>query len=184
MPPRQTKCKICRTLFAKRSITHKVCGPDCAIELATQDRQKREKKAHREQKVKQRTRRDWLKLAQSAVNLYVRKRDEALPCISCGRHHNGQYHAGHYMSVGARPELRFDLANINKQCAPCNDHLSGNIALYRINLIRKIGQAEVDRLEGPVPPQKWTIEELIEIRKTYTAKAKDCHKDIHETGEF
>lgn len=171
--PRQSRCKVCRNPFTKLSISHKVCGADCAIELAKREREKKAAKAARQQKVKARTRRDWLKLAQAAVNAYVRKRDEALPCISCQRHHNGQYHAGHYMSVGAKPELRFDLSNINKQCAPCNDHLSGNIALYRINLIRKIGQAEVERLEGPTTPQKWTIEQLIEIRDHYRAKTKE-----------
>lgn len=172
MPPRQSKCKVCRTPYTKLSISHKVCGPDCAIELAKREREKREHKAHREQKVKQRTRRDWLKLAQVEFNKYIRTRDAAEPCISCQRHHNGQYHAGHYMSVGAKPELRFDEAGCNKQCSACNNHLSGNIALYRVNLIRKIGQAEVDRLEGPIAPQKWTIEQLIEIRDHYRAKAK------------
>lgn len=171
--PRQSKCKICRAPFTKLSITHRACSPEHALELARQERAKKAAKAARQAKVKARTRRDWLKLAQSAVNAYVRKRDSALPCISCGRHHTGQYHAGHYMSVGAKPEIRFDLSNINKQCSACNNHLSGNIAMYRINLIKKIGQTEVDRLEGPTPPRKWTIEELIEIRRTYIAKLKE-----------
>ena len=93
---------------------------------------KQERKELREAKQRIKTRAEWLKEAQSEVNRYVRLRDKDLPCISCGRFHNGQYHAGHYRTVGSAPELRFELSNIHKQCAPCNNHLSGNIVNYRL----------------------------------------------------
>ncbi|WP_258530002.1 recombination protein NinG [Pseudomonas aeruginosa] len=66
-----------------------------------------------------------------------------------GAFHDGQYHAGHYRSVGSHPELRFDEDNVHKQCAPCNNHKSGDVVNYRINLVAKIGAAAVARLEGP-----------------------------------
>lgn len=169
---RLTKCKICRTLFKKLSISHKVCSPDCAIELVKREKEKAARKETAKKKVAMRSRRDWLKLAQEPCNAFVRLRDDKDPCISCGRHHKGQYHAGHYLSIGSHPELRFHEDNIHKQCSACNNHKSGNIRLYRENLIKKIGLERVESLEGPHLPQKWTIEELRDIRDTYKQKIK------------
>jgi hypothetical protein len=81
------------------------------------------------------------------------------------------------MSRGARPDLRFDLDNIHKQCAPCNEHLSGNIANYRIELVKRIGQAGVDRLEGPAKPDKLTRDELIEMKARFRAMARELAKE-------
>jgi hypothetical protein len=144
-----------------------------ALELLKLDKEKRQRKEHAAAKVKALSRREWLKAAQTTVNAYVRKRDEGQPCISCQRHHKGQYHAGHYLTTGARPELRFELDNINLQCSPCNLHLSGNLILYRVNLIKKIGIERVEWLEGPHDPQKWTIDELKETIATYKRKLKE-----------
>lgn len=168
-----SKCKICRTEYTKRSITHKTCSPECALALVSKDKEKAARKEFRKRNEEFRSRSEWMKLAQQAFNAFIRKRDEKLPCISCGRYHNGQYHAGHYLSTGARPEIRFDESNVHRQCAPCNDHLSGNIALYRINLIKKIGLERVEWLEGPHEPKKWTIDELKDIIKLYKLKLKE-----------
>jgi hypothetical protein len=170
---RLTKCRICRTPYQKWSITQKVCSNiACAIEQVKLDKLKKARKDHADAKVTARPRREWLKLAQQAFNQFIRARDEKLPCISCGRHHTGQYHAGHYFTTGARPELRFDESNCHKQCAPCNNHLSGNIALYRVNLIKKIGIDRVEWLEGPHGSAKWQIPELQGIIKEYRGKLK------------
>ena len=114
----------------------------------------------------------WAKEAQTAFNAFVRERDADQPCISCGRWHNGQYHAGHYLSVGARPELRFTESNAHKQCAPCNTHLSGNAVLYRRALVAKFGAEFVEQLEGPHQPRRDTIEDLQNIKRIYTALTK------------
>jgi len=170
----KAKCKICRTPYNKLNINHKTCSNiACAIELVRRDKEKKARKETRERKVAVRSRADWLKLAQGKFNTWVRKRDELFTCISCDRHHTGQYHAGHYLSTGARPELRFDESNCHKQCSACNNHLSGNIALYRINLIKKIGLERVEWLEGPHEPKKWTIPELQEIYALYKKKLKE-----------
>ncbi len=95
---------------------------------------------------------------------------------SCGRFHDGQYHAGHYRSVGSHPELRFDEDNVHKQCAPCNNHKSGDVVNYRINLVAKIGAAAVARLEGPHDARKWTVEEIKAIKALYRAKARDAKR--------
>lgn len=121
--------------------------------------------------------RSWyLKEAQKWFNKFIRLRDANEPCISCGRHHNGQYHAGHYRSVGSSPELRFNEMNCQKQCAPCNSYLSGNIINYRPRLIDKIGVDAVNWLEGPHEPSKFTIDDLKDLIKKYKQKCSELEK--------
>jgi hypothetical protein len=114
----------------------------------------------------------WAKEAQTEFNKFIRLRDADQPCISCGRHHTGQYHAGHFLSVGARPELRFTESNVHKQCAPCNTHLSGNAVLFRRGLIAKLGPVCVEWLEGNHQPRRDTVDTLIALKREYAAKAR------------
>lgn len=175
---RKRKCKYCAEYVTGwiKVPAGVFCNFDHAIAFANQPKIKAatEKKIHAEKKtrIRDNDRSYWLKTAQTAFNAYIRKRDEHLPCISCQRHHSGQYHAGHYRSVGGNPELRFEPLNNNKQCMPCNSHLSGNLIDYRINLIKKIGQEKVDWLEGPHEPKRYTIEDLKELSKYYKAELK------------
>jgi hypothetical protein len=124
--------------------------------------------------VKLKTRATLTKEAQQAFNAWVRMRDAHFPCVSCGRMHEGQWHAGHYLSTAARPDLRFTETNVAKQCAPCNTYLSGNSVLYRMGLIRRIGQAEVDRLEGPPTAEKLTRDQIIALRDSYRQKLREA----------
>jgi hypothetical protein len=150
---------------------HTVCSPRCASKSVKTAR-KAEKAAYKRRQEAAKPRAQWLKEAQAAFNAYIRMRDAHLPCISCGRMHDGQWHAGHYLSTGARPELRFTEVNVWRQCSPCNTHLHGNLVLYRAELIRRIGLAGVERLEGPHPTRKYTVDDLREIRDTYRSKLK------------
>lgn len=167
-----SKCRQCKQSFIKQRPLQDVCGYVCGLLLAKAKREKEERKDFRERKAKIKSRSAWLKEAQQVFNVYIRARDRRLPCISCGRFHKGQWHAGHYLSVGARPELRFDEANTHRQCSACNNYLSGNIALYRISLLKRIGLVDVERLEGPNGMKKYTIEDLKQIISTYKAKIK------------
>ena len=179
------KCKICGERFETTFPERKWCSPECGTKLAQQlyakQREKALRKRNREERAKIKaakarikSRSQWLKEAQAVFNRYIRLRDKDLPCISCGRFHQGQWHAGHYRSVGACPELRFDERNVNKQCAPCNNHKSGNAIEYRINLVQKIGVEQVEWLERQDhPPQKYTIDDCKEIIKHYKAKIKE-----------
>ena len=157
----------------------KVCCGACAIAFAVSERGKAEKVAKVKERKADAVKRESLKSlsdlareAQTAVNSFIRLRDADEPCISCGRYHQGQWHAGHYLSRGARPELRFNELNIHKQCSPCNTHLSGNAVLYRAGLIEKIGIKAVEWLEGPHPLNHFTRDDLKHIKATYAAKAK------------
>jgi len=137
---------------------------------------KKKRQEVRQAKEKVKTKGAYAKDTQTAFNAYIRTRDAELPCVSCGRHHQGQYHAGHYRTVGAHPELRFDENNCHKQCAPCNNHKSGNVVDYRINLAVKIGAEKLAWLEGPHEAKKYTIDELKALTKCYRQKLKEIVK--------
>lgn len=119
----------------------------------------------------------WMKRAQSAFNAWVRARDAGQPCISCGRIHQGQNHAGHYRPAGSNPELRFEPDNCHLQCAPCNSHLSGNLGKYRPALIAKIGLERVEWLEGPHEPKRYRKEDYQTIESEYKAKLKELQSN-------
>lgn len=168
-------CRSCREKFAPAKPMQAVCSPACAIAQVSKAKAKaaaEDRKLTAKALVKLKTRATLIREAQTAFNAYIRARDAGLSCVSCGRQHEGQWHAGHFQSTGARPDLRFDEANVHKQCAPCNSYLSGNLIPYRPELIRRVGQGEVDRLEGPASPDKMTREQIIELRKTYVAKTR------------
>lgn len=161
-----------------RATTQVVCSWQCASTFTAKEKVKRERKEYREKKEALKSRRDWLNDAQTAFNAYIRLRDDKLPCVSCGRHHTGQYHAGHYRSVGAAPQLRYNEDNVHKQCQPCNTHKSGNAIEYRINLVKRIGIERVEWLENNNDVVKWTIEQAKQIKELYNRKLKELRKGI------
>ena len=180
---REKACKVCRIRFMPTRSMQVVCSPACAFDYSRMQATKaevvaalNERKTIKMKLEKLKTVRELLKEAQAAFNSYVRERDKALPCVSCGRFHTGAYDAGHYRSTGAAPSLRFDEANVHKQCVPCNQHKSGNIIEYRLGLIQRIGIEEVERIEGPLPEVKWTREAAREIKALYVAKLKELRR--------
>ncbi|KPB29774.1 recombination protein NinG [Pseudomonas syringae pv. syringae] len=173
----------CDIQFVPAQLGQKVCGWACglAIAPANQDRARkaiaqRERSELKARKEKLKSRSDHIKDTQQAFNEWVRHRDMGEPCVSCGRHHNGQWHAGHYRSVGGHPALRFEPLNVWRQCAPCNTHKSGDLVNYRAELVRRIGIVNVEWLEGPHEPQKYTIEELKALTAKYRALTRELKK--------
>lgn len=187
---KEVKAKTCKnpacgvSFKPSFSTAQKVCSWACGLAIAPENREKARKaiaevgrKEIRAAKERIKPRTQYLREAQQAFNEWVRLRDAALPCVSCGRHHEGQYHAGHYRTVGANPELRFEPLNVHKQCAPCNNHKSGDIVNYRISLLQRIGAANVEWLEGPHEPQRYTIEDLKKIKTDYRAMTKELKRE-------
>lgn len=169
---KQKTCKACREKFTPARALQVVCGRQCSEAFATAKRAKAERRALAVGRLSVKTRSEWQREAQVAFNAWIRARDAGRPCISCGRHHNGQWHAGHFLSTGARPNLRFDPANVHKQCQPCNTHLHGNLVNYRINLIQRIGLAEVERLEADHTRRHYTVDELKAMKRDFAAQAR------------
>ncbi len=184
------RCKVCRSEFVPRQGFQTWCSPDCGYKLSQAKQSKERAKVDkaeraeiRQAKERIKSRGDHLKDAQAAFNAWIRERDAPLPCISCGRHHEGQYHAGHYRTTAAAPELRFEPLNVHKQCAPCNNHMSGNIVEYRINLVKKIGVEAVEWLEGPHEPAKLTIEDIKAITAKYRALVRELKRKLAQDAQ-
>ena len=169
------RCKICRDKFEPKYFLQKAClNPKCLAEWSKNDREHKANVKHKADKKRLKDNDKPLRNreAQKAFNAFIRARDSALPCVSCGRHHSGKYDAGHYRSRGAFPELRFNELNCHKQCSPCNTQLSGNIANYRPILLERIGVDNLAFVEGPHEPKKYTCAELKEIELKYKEKLK------------
>lgn len=185
-PAKPKKCCVatCRASFVPSRMGQAVCSPACAMIDAPRHEPKArkaladiERKDIKVRKEKLKSRADHAKDTQQAFNEWVRLRDAELPCVSCGRHHDGQYHAGHYRTVAANPAIRFEPLNVHKQCAPCNNHKSGDIVNYRIELLKRIGAEAVEWLEGPHEPKRYTVEQLKAMTAEYRAKTKELKKE-------
>jgi hypothetical protein len=148
-----------------------------ALEAAKVKRIKAEDRAHREKLAAVKPMSHWHALTQRAVNALVQARDRGKPCISCGTTSAAQWDAGHYLSRGANPALRYHTQNIHLQCVRCNVHLSGNQAAYRVGLIARIGIAEVEWLESPHPLAKHTRESLADLRRWDKAETRRIKRE-------
>ena len=173
------RCTYCKEYFLAEKMVSVPAGYFCTIEHAKEYglkrsqalKVKRERAEHKKARENIKRRSDWIKEAQSAFNAYIRIRDKYKPCISCGRHHQGQYHAGHFYTTKARPDIRFNVFNVHKQCSVCNNYLSGNLLPYRENLILKIG---LDRVEDLRMERIYLadIEHLKRVKDIFSRKTK------------
>lgn len=174
---KQKRCAVCRDEFLPRNSLQKVCGVPCALKVYAANWQKEFDKETRKRKkaISDSDPKLWAKKAQAMFNAYIRLRDADCGCISCNKPANwqGQWAAGHYRTVGAHPELRFNELNVHKQCnRDCNSGKSGNVLEYRIRLIQKIGLLNVDFLEGAHEPARYRIEDYKDIYRVYREKLK------------
>ncbi len=163
----------CDVMFTPRNGFQKTHHWECAIKYQKEQNEKRIQK-EKNLSLKEFNQNDvsWLKKnAQKAFNAYIRERDRDLGCISCGNT-TRQMHCGHFKSQGGNGNLRFNEDNCHKQCALCNEKLSGNLILYRENLIKKIGQERVYALDIK-EVKSYSVIDLRAIIITYKQKLKD-----------
>lgn len=184
------KCKVCKEPYAPHNSLQRACSPACALTLVKRENERkaaREAKESRQwlrkQKELLKTKGEHTKEAQQAFNAYIRARDHGQPCISCdavlddsGLMTGSRIDAGHYRSVGACPELRFEELNCWAQCSRCNQHLSGNAVEYRIRLRERIGDDALAWLEGKHEPKRYTVDDLKAIKAKYRKLARELQK--------
>ena len=177
------KCRICKEAFEPVRPLQTACSMECAIgyanritEKKNRERELEDRRELKARKEKLKTLSDHAKDAQKAVNAYVRARDEGLPCITCGTTNPIQWHAGHYLTRGAHPELALDPMNINRQCSQCNDHGSGRQLDHRKGILDRYGQSRLDYLEAPHPPKRYRIEDYKAITAEFKQKLKDLQQ--------
>lgn len=188
--PKHRNCKVCNERFKPAAIYEWWCCEEHKIEYAVlvmkerrkqnydneikqrQERQKEDRKQLKVRRINAQPKSYWIKQAQQAVNAFVRARDSNLPCVSCGTHSAAQWDAGHYRTTAAAPQFRFDPRQIQKQCSVCNQHKSGNIVPYRVELIKRIGIETVEAIENNHERRSYSIEELKGIRDYYRLELK------------
>ena len=174
--PRKKMCAVCREKFQPQRMMQPCCSVPCAIEKAKRDKAKQMRKETRKAKQKLKSRGQWLREAQTVFNQWIRLSKPNV-CISCGNTFSGgqQPQAGHFKSIGARPDLRFTEDNCWVQDVGCNSYKSGNIEAYRAQLVHLIGQDRLDALEV-VGKSDWSIDEIKQIKAKYQAKIKEWKK--------
>ncbi|MGM7882329.1 recombination protein NinG [Yersinia enterocolitica] len=188
--PNHRNCKVCKTRFKPETVYQWWCNEEHRIEYAVlvmkdkrsrdqaselkrrREKEREEKKELKVRKINAKPKTYWIKQAQQAVNAFVRARDSSLPCVSCGTHSTAQWDAGHYRTTAAAPQFRFDPRQIHKQCSVCNQHKSGNIVPYRVELIKRIGIETVEVIENNHERRSYTVEELNGIRDYYRLELK------------
>lgn len=200
---KQKTCKACGTKFKPHLSTQKACSVRCALDMAPAnlDRarkaiEQRERAQLKARKEKLKSRSDYIQEAEKAVRDYRRTYELSIGsgCISCGESQEailaeqgwktgGAFDAGHFLSKGARPELRMEPKNIWLQCKGCN---AGSFKFarkgatvsegFRAGLIERIGLEEVEALEADHTPRKYTIEELQAIKSEYREKLKTLNR--------
>jgi hypothetical protein len=205
------KCRYskCRQPFTPRYRTTEVACSDEHARLYAREMPEKQRAEHsmkianaekRERKASLKSRKDWVREAQAVFNAMIRERDYFRPCISCGARimtveHGGVWDAGHYRSVGAAPELRFEPLNVHKQCKSCNsgvirqgsrvlvahdaERYASIHARYRVNLIERIGLQQVEWLESyhePLHPSADWLREQIRQWRVETRRMRESRE--------
>ena len=128
--------------------------------------------------------------AQKPINDYVRLRDKGKSCPSCGKSEEeveaaqgwktgGAWDAGHFMSRGAKNQLRFNLNNIHRQCKSCNAG-EGQFSFKRETvgerfeeeLIKRIGPEKVEALKNNNELSSFSRSYLERIHKIFSRKVR------------
>lgn len=180
-PKRRTrKCAVpdCRQPFEPRSMTHKACSPDCAEALVALEKKRENRRALVEFRKKHKSKAKHIAELQVVFNAWVRERDADQPCIDCGRFAaktgvpGGEWDAGHYLSRGHAPHLRFDERNVHRQLKGCNRPGGATRAAFRQGMEARIGREALLALESDVTQRHYTIADVIAMKAHYAEKLR------------
>ena len=170
----QRKCLVCKDKFTPQNNTQIVCNPACAVEYMKRQRSKEWKQQKKEIKQNLETKSEVLKALQIVFNTYIRLRDKDKNCISCDKKLVGKYDAGHFFSVGAYPNLRFNENNVHGQCVHCNRDKHGNQKEYDLRLKKILSNKEyLELLESRNKPLKLSLDDVKELIVIYKQKIKE-----------
>lgn len=169
--PKFCKYKPCNKEFINyNSVSRKYCSYSCEAK-DTKDKEVDQKVKQMKENLKGHS--YYIQFLQVVFNTFIRVRDKGKDCISCDSKLDDKYHAGHYLSTGAYPNLRFEETNVHGQCIRCNMHLHGALIPYTEKLPKRIGlDAYYELLEKRKQEKKYTIPEIKELIKLYRDKTK------------
>jgi len=168
------RCKHCKEKFEPARFNQKYCfNPECVRVWIDTEKSKQWKAKKTKLKKELMSLQDYLKIA----NKYIRLRDKDKGCISCGKALTSKFDAGHFLSVGSYPNLRFNEDNVHGQCVYCNQHQHGNQIEYGLRLPLRISQDAYNRLMNKRGDAlKLTLDEIKELIKIYKTKIKEHGK--------
>lgn len=173
-----TRCKNCKQLFTKIRWNQKYClEAECVKVWVTEAKDQNWKKTKKKMQAEIETVQELMKAAQIVFNKYIRIRDKAQPCISCGSPLTDKFDAGHYFSSGGHKAVTFDEDNVHGQCVACNQWKHGNLIQYQIGIEQRIGGERLMLLhEKAHKSAKYIREELRDLITTYKSKIKELEK--------
>lgn len=186
---RLSKCKYHKVKFTPKYPFQKFCLSDDECIKAfnefvkTEKEKQRVKQWQKEKKVikeKLLTKSDYLNIAQKVFNTFIRLRDKDKNCISCDKKLTGKFDAGHFFSVGAYPNLRFNENNVHGQCVHCNRDKHGNVKEYDLRLQKLLNEEDYQNLlKQRHEPLKLSIDQVKDLIKEYKIKIKEI-KDFEK----
>jgi vacuolar-type H+-ATPase catalytic subunit A/Vma1 len=168
------RCKNCKQKFEPVRFNQKFCfDSECVKVWVSEAKDQNWKKTKKKMKAEIETVQELMKAAQIVFNKYIRERDKAQPCISCGSKLEDKFDAGHYFSSGGHKAVTFDEDNVHGQCVACNQWKHGNLIQYQIGIEHRIGGERLMQLhEKAHKSVKYTREELRDLIKHYKEKIK------------
>jgi vacuolar-type H+-ATPase catalytic subunit A/Vma1 len=168
------RCKNCKQKFEPVRFNQKFCfDPECVKVWVSEAKDQNWKNTKKKMKAEIETVQELMKAAQIVFNKYIRERDKAQPCISCGSKLEDKFDAGHYFSSGGHKAVTFNEDNVHGQCVACNQWKHGNLIQYQIGIEQRIGGERLMQLhEKAHKSVKYTREELRDLIKHYKEKIK------------
>ncbi len=184
--------KGCRAPFLPSAPHIEWCSDDCAVIIGLARLAVQKAKAAKEERAKAKRERaddqakretfkrraDYIAELQVVFNSWVRERDRGKPCICCGKMfdpkdiHGGQFDAGHYLSRGSAPHLRFDERNVHRQIKGHNRPGGTTRESFRKGMIERIGLEALLALESDCESRDYTIEDLKAMKADYAARLR------------
>lgn len=124
---------------------------------------KKEKQQTKIQKEKLKTLSEYKNDFQKEINSIIRLIDNGHACIATETF-EGKMNAGHYISVGSNPTLRYHLENIWLQSEHSNSWKAGDTLRYQRGIKKLFGAKYLERLDSfqSIHPIKLTIEDIKE----------------------
>lgn len=171
------KCK-CGNEFVQYNTIQKLCVA-CLIKKGRKIRNKESKLTDRERKEKEKKLSELISEARKVFQMWIRKRDFSLPCISCDTNKSEVWDGGHYLKAELYSGLIFEERNCHKQCRKCNYFRGGAENEFRMGLVMRYGSQYVNELEELSVSQrvkKYSREELKEIKNKYQSKLREIEK--------
>jgi hypothetical protein len=176
------KCNNCKEQFIPRKFNFPYCQKDdcesvgvkAVIAKSKQLEDKKWQARKKQTKEDLMTVSDWIKVVEKYFNKFIRLRDKGKPCVSCGVPYQSTFQAGHFYSAGGHWVIRFDESNTHSQCLKCNLHLSGNLMEYRKQILNRISQDELNRIDDlSTMDSNFTRMYLKHLSEVYKNKCKN-----------